>query len=77
VGWRSEEGTMIDVSLSRQDLAEMTGTTLYTVSRTLRGWQRRGFVKGGRQRVTLLQTQRLIAIAEDRPTMPSSEKPGA
>ena len=77
LGWRSDEGAMIDVSLSRQDLAEMTGTTLYTVSRTLRRWQRRGLVKGGRQHVTLLQTQRLIAIAEDRPTMPGSKKPGA
>lgn len=67
VGWRNEEGMMIDVSLSRQDLAEMTGTTLYTVSRTLRGWQRRGLVKAGRQRVTLLRSQELIAIAEDRP----------
>jgi CRP-like cAMP-binding protein len=67
VGWRSEEGMMIDVSLSRQDLAEMTGTTLYTVSRTLRGWQRRGLVKAGRQRVMLLQLKELIAIAEGGP----------
>lgn len=67
VGWRSEEGTMIDVALSRQDLAEMTGTTLYTVSRTLRRWQRYGLVKAGRQRVTLLQAHKLVAIAEDRP----------
>ncbi len=76
VGWRSEEGT-IDVSLSRQDLAEMTGTTLYTVSRTLRDWQRRGLVKSGRQHVTLLQAHRLIAIAEDRPTKLRSDEPSA
>jgi CRP-like cAMP-binding protein len=74
VGWRSHEGTMIDVSLSRQDLAEMTGTTLFTVSRTLRSWQRRGLVNAGRQRVTLLRLQELIAIAEDRPT---KMRPGA
>ena len=77
VGWRSTEGLMIDVSLSRQDLAEMTGTTLYTVSRTLRRWQRRGLVKAGRQRVTLLRSQELIGIAEDHATTSGSDAPRA
>jgi CRP-like cAMP-binding protein len=67
-GWTTEQGVLIDVPLSRQDLAEMTGTTLYTVSRILRGWQRQGRVRVGRQRVEIVQPQRLLAVAQDWPT---------
>ena len=38
-GWQTDEGLLIDMPLSRQDLAQMTGTTLYTVSRVLSGWE--------------------------------------
>ena len=64
-GWKTEDGVLIDMPLSRQDLAEMTGTTLYTVSRMLSGWQRAGLLDIGRQRVTILDSQGLIAIAAD------------
>ena len=64
-GWKTEDGVLIDMPLSRQDLAEMTGTTLYTVSRILSGWQREGLLDIGRQRVTILDSQGLIAIAAD------------
>ncbi len=64
-GWKTEDGILIDMPLSRQDLAEMAGTTLYTVSRMLSGWQRDGLLDIGRQRVTILDPQGLIAIATD------------
>ena len=64
-GWKTEEGLLIDMPLSHQDLAERTGTTLYTVCRILRAWKRSGLVDIGRQRVTILQPQRLSAIADD------------
>ena len=41
-GRKLEHGILIDISLTRQDLAEMTGTTLYTVSRTLSQWEKDG-----------------------------------
>ena len=41
-------GTLIDFPLTRQDLAEMIGTTLYTVSRLLTEWSERGIVEIGR-----------------------------
>jgi CRP-like cAMP-binding protein len=66
-GWNTGEGVLIDIPLSRRDLAQITGTTLYTVSRLLRGWQRRGLVRAGRQRVEIVQPQRLVAIAHDSP----------
>ena len=49
-GRRVEGGVEIDFPISRQDIAEMTGTTLHTVSRTLSAWESRGIVASGRQR---------------------------
>jgi len=49
---RSETGGIrIDFPISRQDIAEMTGTTLHTVSRILSAWEGRGLVEGGRQKL--------------------------
>lgn len=64
-GWKAEGGVLIDMPLSRQDLAEMTGTTLYTVSRILSAWQRDGLLAIGRQRVSILDSAGLMAIAAD------------
>ena len=56
-------GVEIGFLLSRQDIAEMTGSTLYTVSRTLREWERQGLVVSGRQRVVVRDPARLGEIA--------------
>lgn len=64
-GRRTPQGIEIDFPLSRQDLAEMAGTTLHTVSRTLASWEGAGIVRGGRQRVTILAPEALTVIAED------------
>jgi CRP-like cAMP-binding protein len=67
-GWKTDSGLLlIDIPLSRQDLAEMTGTTLYTASRTLSGWERDGIIETGRQRLVILQPFAVHAIAEDLP----------
>jgi CRP-like cAMP-binding protein len=62
-GRKTENGVLIDFPLSRQDLAEMTGATLHTVSRTLSAWQAKGLVDCGRQRVTVRNEQGLEFIA--------------
>lgn len=66
-GRRVEAGMEIDFPVSRQDIAEMTGTTLYTVSRLLSAWEDRGIVRSGRQRIVLTTPHALVAIAEDLP----------
>jgi CRP-like cAMP-binding protein len=68
VGKRVESGVLIDMPLSRQDLAEMTGTTLYTVSRILSNWEQRGLVVTGREQVILCKSHELVIIAEDLPS---------
>jgi CRP-like cAMP-binding protein len=66
-GRRVDAGVEIDFPISRQDLAEMTGTTLYTVSRLLSSWEERGIVRSGRQRIILATPHALVALAEDLP----------
>lgn len=63
-GRHEDGGIRIDFPISRQDIAEMTGTTLHTVSRILSGWEGQGLVRGGRQRITVLDTDGLHRIAE-------------
>ncbi|MDP1546970.1 MAG: Crp/Fnr family transcriptional regulator [Anaerolineales bacterium] len=52
------------LSFSRQDVAEMTGSTLYTVSRLLSEWERQGFIKTGREKITILKPHDLVRIAD-------------
>src|SRR5499426_156920 len=63
-GRRIEHGVEIDFPISRQDVAEMTGTTLHTVSRILSAWEQQGLVEGGRQRIVLREPHKLFRIAE-------------
>lgn len=66
-GRRVEGGVLVDVRLSRQDLAEMTGTSLFTVSRILRRWQRGGTIRSQRQRILVRHPHGLLSIAEGLP----------
>jgi CRP-like cAMP-binding protein len=66
-GRRVDAGVEIDFPVSRQDIAEMTGTTLYTVSRLLSSWEERGIVRSGRRRIILTTPHALVALAEDLP----------
>lgn len=64
-GRRTARGIEIAFPLSRQDLAEMTGTTLHTVSRTLSGWEARGLIGSGRRRVVIVMAEALAEVAEE------------
>ena len=65
VGERSgNEVTTIELPLSRQDMAEASGTTIFTVSRVLADWERRGVVETGRERVLIRNPHGLVQIAE-------------
>jgi CRP/FNR family transcriptional regulator, nitrogen oxide reductase regulator len=66
-GRKVKEGVLLDLPISRQDLAEMTGTTLYTVSRTLSQWETQGLIRSGREKIVILFPHGLVSIAEDLP----------
>lgn len=63
-GERVEQGVLVELPFSRQDLAEMAGTTLYTVSRVLSGWEKQGLIITGRERVILSKPHEIMRIAE-------------
>lgn len=56
--------TMVELALARQDLAEASGTTIFTVSRVLADWERRGLVETGRERVLIRNPHGLVQVAE-------------
>jgi len=61
-----EERDCRGLEVTRGDLAEMAGLTYFTVSRMLSLWQKQGLVKSCRQRMTVLDPDRLAEIAEGR-----------
>jgi len=63
-GRKTEEGILIDFRLSRQDLADYAGTTLYTASRTLSSWEQRGWIVSGRERIVVADPHALVTFAE-------------
>lgn len=75
-GVKTPEGIEIGIPLTRQDLAELAGTTLSTVSRTLSAWSQRGLVSSGRERVVLRQPHRIVEIANG-PARPERDSPVA
>lgn len=64
-GRRDETGLHVDFPISRRDIAEMTGTTLHTVSRLLSAWEVRGLVEGGRQKLMVCDIDGLTRLAEN------------
>lgn len=64
-GRKEATGVRIDFPITRQDIAEMTGTTLHTVSRILSAWEGKGLVTGGRQKLLLRDVAGLKALAEN------------
>ena len=70
-GRKVEGGVLIDMPLSRHDLAAMTGTTLFTVSRVLSEWEAQGILASSRERVVVKRPHGLVALAEDLPPSPA------
>lgn len=63
-GRKTECGITIDFPITRQDVAEMAGTTLHTASRTIARWERDGVLSCGRQKIVVTDPDRLAALAE-------------
>jgi CRP-like cAMP-binding protein len=66
-GRKLDRGIEIDFPITRQDIAQMTGTTLHTVSRILSGWEQLGLVESARQRIVLRDPHKILLLAERNP----------
>lgn len=69
IGKRTSRSEMkVELPLTRQDVAEASGTTIFTVSRVLADWERRGLVEAGRERVVIRDPHGLVQISEGSDT---------
>jgi CRP-like cAMP-binding protein len=50
------------LQIGGREIAEISGTTIYTVSRVIAAWKRAGIVAGGRGRITVIDLNRLAQI---------------
>jgi CRP-like cAMP-binding protein len=65
IGKRTDDQEMtVELPITRQDVAEASGTTIFTVSRVLADWERRGLVEAGRERVVIRNPHGLVQISE-------------
>jgi len=64
-GHDTPNGTRIAFPLRRKDVADISGTTLYTASRILTSWEKTGLLQNEHRHLTLLEPGRLLCIAED------------
>ncbi|MEM6588443.1 MAG: Crp/Fnr family transcriptional regulator [Pseudomonadota bacterium] len=58
-GKETDAGVEIDFPLTRQDISEMAGTTLHSVSRCMSKWQKSGILRTERRRVVVCQPEAL------------------
>lgn len=65
LGDEREVGWLIQTPLSREDLAQMTGTTPESASRVMSQMQKEGLISSGRQWVAITDRPALAALAED------------
>lgn len=63
-GRKVEGGIEIDFPITRQDLSELTATTLHTVSRLLSAWERQGLIESRRKRIKVCDPHGLVLIAQ-------------
>jgi CRP-like cAMP-binding protein len=62
-GQQTPEGVLIAQPLTRQELADLTGTTLYTVSRTLAKWESMGLIETRKRMLLVRSPEELESVA--------------
>lgn len=55
----------VEIRLSREELAQLTGTTLFTVSRLLSQWEQQGILKSSREKVVVYDLQGLKNVTDE------------
>lgn len=62
-GRKVDNGIEIAFPVTRQNISEMTGTTLHTVSRVLSAWQKQGIVESTRRHIVVKQPHQLVRLS--------------
>jgi CRP-like cAMP-binding protein len=75
IGRKSGRAVVISEGFAAKDLADLSGTTIFTVSRVLGEWQRHGLVKKGRGWVAVLDLDGLLAETAKTRAVPVGRAP--
>jgi len=62
-GRKTPEGIEIAFPVTRQNISEMTGTTLHTVSRLLSAWEKDEIVRSTRKHIVVTAPHRLVVLS--------------
>jgi CRP-like cAMP-binding protein len=68
IGVRTPQDLVLTLDAKHHELADLAGTTIYTVSRELSKLECQGVLKTGRSHITVLQPEKLL---EEMPEIPS------
>jgi CRP-like cAMP-binding protein len=52
--------------VTRQDLADLAGTTLYTASRVVSSWDHQGLILAGRKQITIADLDKFAQTVLER-----------
>ncbi|WP_309668199.1 Crp/Fnr family transcriptional regulator [Tabrizicola sp.] len=63
MGRKVDHGIEIDFPITRQNISDMTGSTLHTVSRLLSAWEKDGIVASERKKITVTAPHRLVLLS--------------
>ena len=74
----SGQGGRVPIDLSCEELSQMAGTTLFTISRLLCDWAERGIIQAQRRSILVEDVPRLVELAErELPTVKVAQLPFA
>ncbi|MBV7410062.1 Crp/Fnr family transcriptional regulator [Maritimibacter sp. DP1N21-5] len=62
-GRRTVDGIEIGFPITRQNISDMTGTTLHTVSRLLSAWEKDGVVSSRRKHIVVTKPHELVLLS--------------
>ena len=63
-GRQTEDGVLVDFPITHQDIAQVSGTTLHSVSRVLSAWEGAGLVTIARKKIVVRDLKGLVRVAE-------------
>lgn len=66
-GEKTDAGVRIAFPVTRQNIADMTGSTLHTVSRLLSAWDKSGVIRSARREIVVTDPNALIKLAGQFP----------
>jgi len=65
VGEKEKESIKLNMNLTRQDIAEMVGTTVETAIRIMSRWSKENIIKSLGKRIVILDMDKLLEIVEE------------